>query len=168
MPCLPAASASPVPSLGSADPGLAFRIGQPAPALVVNQVGGGTIDLLNLRGKPVWLNFMQTTCTECIAEFPLMDGFAARYASTGLVVLAIDIREDEALVASFADRLNVQFPLGLDIDGTAQQAWGAYALPIHYWIDKDGIVRAGVLRGAGPDAFVAGLQKILPGVTVTP
>ncbi len=163
--CVPAASDSPVPS---ADRGAAFHIGQPAPALVVPQVGGGTIDLANLRGKPVWLNFMQTTCPECVDEFPLMNGFAARYADTGLVVMAIDIREDEGLVASFADRLNARFPLGLDSDGKAQQAWGTYALPIHFWIDKTGIVRAGVLGGAGPDAFAAGLQKILPGVKVTP
>ena len=163
--CVPAPSDSPVPS---ADPGAAFHIGQPAPALVVPQVGGGTIDLANLRGKPVWLNFMQTTCPECVDEFPLMNGFAARYADTGLVVMAIDIREDEGLVASFANRLNARFPLGLDIDGRAQQAWGTYALPIHFWIDKTGIVRAGVLGGAGPDAFAAGLQKILPGVKVTP
>ena len=26
-----------------------------APALVVPQVGGGTIDITNLRGKPVWI-----------------------------------------------------------------------------------------------------------------
>jgi hypothetical protein len=44
----------------------------------------------------------------------------------------------------------------------------SYALPIHFWIDKTGMVRAGVLGGAGPDAFAAGLQKILPGVKVTP
>jgi cytochrome c biogenesis protein CcmG, thiol:disulfide interchange protein DsbE len=163
--CVPAPSDSPVPS---ADPGAAFHIGQPAPALVVPQVGGGTIDLTNLRGKPVWLNFMQTTCPECVDEFPLMNAFAARYADTGLVVMAIDIREDEGLVASFADRLNAKFPLGLDSDGKAQRGWGTYALPIHFWIDMTGIVRAGVLGGAGPDAFAAGLQKILPGVKVTP
>lgn len=31
-----------------------FHIGETAPALDVPQVGGGRIDLTNLRGKPVW------------------------------------------------------------------------------------------------------------------
>ena len=61
------APGSPAPSTGDQ---AAFRVGQPAPALVVRQVGGGQIDLSNLRGKAVWLNFMQTTCPECIDEFP--------------------------------------------------------------------------------------------------
>ncbi len=160
-----AASGSPG---ASADPGAAFHIGQPAPVLVVPQVGGGTIDLAALRGKPVWLNFMQTTCPECVDEFPLMNSFSTRYGDQGLVVIAVDIREDEGTVASFAQRLKATFPLGLDGDGTAQQAWGTYALPIHFWIDKDGIVRDGALGGVGADAFAAGLGKILPGVTVTP
>lgn len=145
-----------------------FHVGQVAPALVVPQVGGGTIDLATLRGKPVWVNFMQTTCPECIDEFPRMNGFKARYEKDGLVIIAVDIREDEGTVASFGQRLEATFPLGLDGDGKAQQAWGAYALPMHFWIDTDGVVRAGALGGIGPDVMASSLGKILPGVTVTP
>jgi peroxiredoxin len=165
------ASSSPGPA-GSAGPSDAvqdaFHIGKPAPALAVPQVGGGTIDLAALRGKPVWLNFMQTTCPECIDEFPRMNGFQARYEKDGLVVVAVDIREDEGTVASFAQRLGATFPLGLDGDGVAQRAWGAYALPIHFWVDTEGVVRAGALGGIGPDVMATNLAKILPGVTVTP
>lgn len=145
-----------------------FHVGQLAPALVVPQVGGGTIDLATLRGQPVWVNFMQTTCPECIDEFPRMNAFKARYEKDGLVIVAIDIREDEGTVASFAERLGATFPLGLDGDGQAQQAWGAYALPIHFWIDREGVVRAGALGGIGADVMATSLQKIMPGVTVSP
>src|SRR4029453_15466872 len=102
-----------------------LRGGEAPPRLVVPQVGGGTIDLSTMRGKPVWVNFMQTTCPPCIDEFPLMNGFVARYANQGLVVVAIDIAEDEGDVAAFASGLNATFPLGLDGDGAAQRAWGA-------------------------------------------
>ena len=98
---------------------LAFHIGEPAPPLVVPQVGGGTIDLANLKGQPVWVNFMGTYCPPCVDEFPLMNGFAARYADTGLVVLAIDVKEEEGVVAAFAEGLGATFPLGLDSDGSA-------------------------------------------------
>lgn len=175
----PSASASPTSSVASASPSVSpspsgsgdtvnFHVGEPAPLLAVAQVGGGTIDLSALKGKPVWLNFMQTTCAACIDEFPLMNGFFARYADKGLVVVAIDIREDEGAVGAFAQRLGATFPMGLDTDGGAQKAWGAYALPVHFWIDKDGIVRDGALGGIGPDVMARGLGKILPGVTVTP
>lgn len=145
-----------------------FHIAEPAPKLVVPQVGGGTIDLAMLKGKSVWVNFMQTTCPECLDEFPRMNGFAARYGDDGLVIIAVDVREEEGAVASFAQSLNATFPLGLDTDGAAQRDWGAFALPMHFWIDKDGIVRDGALGGIGPDIMAGALGKILPGVEVTP
>jgi cytochrome c biogenesis protein CcmG, thiol:disulfide interchange protein DsbE len=174
VPPTPAPSSSLAPSSGpagssaSVDPGAAFHIGQPAPVLVVPQLGGGTIDLANLRGKAVWVNFMQTTCPECVDEFPLMNGFSSRYAADGLVVIAIDIREDESLVTSFVLQLKATFPVGLDTDGKAQQAWGTYALPIHFWIDKEGIVRDGALGGVNAATMATALGKVLPGVKITP
>ncbi len=161
----PGTSGSPPGSPGS---GALFHVGEPAPALVVPQVGGGTIDLANLKGQPVWVNFMGTYCPPCIDEFPLMNGFAARYADDGLVVLAIDVKEDEGTVAAFAERLGATFPLGLDTDGSAQTRWDAIALPVHFWIDKDGIIRDGALGGIGPDIMAGGLKTILPGIDVTP
>jgi thiol-disulfide isomerase/thioredoxin len=152
---------------GSAAAGL-FHVGEPAPALVVPQVGGGTIDLTNLRGKPVWVNFMATNCPPCLDEFPLMNGFGARYADKGLVILAIDVKEEEGPVAAFAESLSATFPLGLDRDGAAQDRWGALALPVHFWIDKEGVIRDGALGGIGPDVMASGLRTIMPGVDVQP
>jgi thiol-disulfide isomerase/thioredoxin len=161
----PGASGQPGPSSSAA---ALFHVGEAAPALAVPQVGGGTIDLANLKGKPVWVNFMGTYCPPCVDEMPLMNGFAARYADTGLVVLAIDVKEDEGTAAAFAQGLGVTFPVGLDEDGSAAAAWDAVALPVHFWIDADGIIRDGALGGIGPDVMAAGLRTILPGVSVTP
>jgi cytochrome c biogenesis protein CcmG, thiol:disulfide interchange protein DsbE len=162
----PVASASPRPPSGS--PANAFRVGQPAPQLHLIRVGGGTIDLAALRGKPVWVNFMGTYCASCRDEFPLMNGFAARYASAGLQVVAVDVNEDEATIASFARQLNVTFPIGLDPDGSSSQTWGAVVLPVHYWIDAKGVIRDGAYGGIGPDIMAVGLSRIMPGVTVSP
>jgi thiol-disulfide isomerase/thioredoxin len=170
-----APSPSALPSGGSASPGASgsgevpnFHVGEPAPSLIVPQVGGGTIDLVVLKGQPVWINFMRTTSEPSKVEFPLMQGFADRYTEQGLAVIAIDIREDEETVLAFAQGLNSTLPLGLDADGAAQQAWGAFALPMHYWIDKDGIVQDAASDGIGAETMVRGLTKILPGVEVTP
>ncbi len=177
---LPAPSPSPTPALASASPSAspggspngspanALHVGEPAPQLHVVRVGGGTIDLTALRGKPVWVNFTGTYCSPCRDEFSLMNGFQARYASAGLVIVAVDVNEEEATIASLAKQLNVTFPIGLDPDGSASQAWGAVVLPVHYWIDAGGIVRAGADGGIGADVMAQALSKILPGVTVSP
>ena len=168
-------SAPPSPSLASATAGASataasanFHVGQTAPLLRVPEVGGGTVDLAALRGRPVWINFMRTDCPPCRDEFPLMNGFAARYASTKLVVVAIDIREKETTADDFARSLGATFAVGLDSDGAAQTAWGAIVLPVHFWIDASGVIREGALGGIGPDVMAHGLSSILPGVTVTP
>ena len=163
----PSASPSVEPSPTDVTTG-PFHVGGPAPILVVPQVGGGTIDLASLRGKPVWVNFMATWCPPCQDEFPLMNGFAVRYAEDGLVIIAIDVREEEGAVASFAQQLGATFPLGLDLDGAAAQEWDALALPVHFWIDAEGIVRGGALGGIGPDVMAENLRAIMPGVDVTP
>src|SRR6266508_2247065 len=143
-------------------------VGQPAPRLEVVRVGGGTIDLAAMRGKPLWVNFTGTYCPPCRDQLALMTGFQARYASAGLVVVAVDVNEDEATIASFARQLNVTFPIGLDPDGSVSQGWGANVLPVHYWIDATGIVRDGASCGIGSDRMAQGLTRILPGVTVSP
>ncbi len=78
------------------------------------------------------------------------------------------VREDEGTVASFVQSVNASFPVGLDTTGSTAQAWDAVALPVHFWIDRDGIIRAGALGRIGPDAVATNLQVIVPDTTVTP
>jgi thiol-disulfide isomerase/thioredoxin len=145
-----------------------FHVGEPAPKLVLPLLGGGTIDVSKLKGKPVWINFMGTYCPPCRDEFPIMSGFQARYANTGLVILAVDVREDTETVQTFVGATGATFSVALDSTGAAQKAWGAVALPVHFWIDAKGIVRDGALGGIGPDQMAQSLGLILSGVTVTP
>jgi peroxiredoxin len=167
----PAATPSPVAG-GSTEPGPTRSIspfplvGQPAPPLVAPGLDGATIDLAAYRGKPVWIVFTGTYCPPCRDEYPLMNGFAVRYADTDLVVLAIHVKEDAATVKPFVEGLNVTFPVALDGDGSRARTWDALALPVHYWIDEAGIVRDAALGGLGPDQMARSLGTILPGVTI--
>jgi len=160
----PAPTASPVPPTRSPSP---FPlVGQPAPALIAPGLDGTVIDLAAYRGKPVWIVFTGTSFPSSRAEYPLMNGFAGRYAETGLVVLAVHVKEDAATVKPFVDALNVTFPVMLDGDGTRAATWDALALPVHYWIDEAGIVRDAALGGLSPDQMARSLGTILPGVTI--
>lgn len=161
-------ASSGTPSASPSSPAGLFHVGEPAPPLVVARLGGGKIDLSTLRGKPVWVNFMATWCLPCRDELPLMAGYAIRYQAQGLVVLTVDVAEDESTVGTFMRSLGVSFSTGLDLDGSAQAAWGAYALPVHFWVDANGIIRYGALGEIGPDVMSRGLQTIMPGVEVTP
>jgi thiol-disulfide isomerase/thioredoxin len=162
------APASPRGRAGASAASANFHVGQTAPPLRIPQVGGGTVDLAALRGRPVWVNFMATNCPPCRDEFPVMNGFAVRYASTNLLIIAVDVRESETVADDFARSLGATFPVGLDADGSAQSTWAAFVMPVHFWVDASGIIREGALGGIGPDLMAHGLSTILPGVNVTP
>jgi len=156
------ASDSPGPTgVGSGSPAVGLDVGDQAPPLVVDQLGGGQIDLANLRGKPIWVNFTASWCPTCRDELPLMERIG-RQLGGELAIVVIDVREDEDTVASLATELALTLPVGMDMDGQAQQAWGAFALPVHYWLDAEGQVRAFVYGGAGPEQFVEGVHSVLP------
>lgn len=140
-------------------------VGKAAPPLVATALDGTPVDLSAYRGRPVWLVFTGTYSPPSREEYPLMNGFAARYAEAGLVVLAVHVKEDRATVEPFVSGLSVTFPVALDDDGSRARAWDAAALPVHYWIDANGIVQDAALGGLGPDEMARGLATILPGVT---
>lgn len=171
-PASPSSSPSGPPSSAAASPSqigdVGFGVGTNAPALRLAKLGGGSLSLADLRGKPVWVNFMATWCPECRDELPLMAGFAARYAKTGLTVVLVDVREPGVDIAGYLASLRVSLPVGLDPDGSAASAWKALALPTHFWVTGDGVIAAGAVGAIGADQMAVNLETILPGVDVTP
>jgi thiol-disulfide isomerase/thioredoxin len=169
----PGAGETPVPgasgsSAPSGEPGIGLGVGQRAPALAVDLLGGGTLDLAAYRGSPVWLNFMATWCPTCVEEIPQMVKYRALLGDRGLETVLVDVREDAKTVAAFVKALDFDLPVGLDPAGRAQRAWGAFALPIHYFIDADGIVRSVLYGEPSPPMFEEALTRIIPGLSFEP
>jgi thiol-disulfide isomerase/thioredoxin len=168
----PSPTETPTPSGTAASPSPARSpspfplVGITPPPLAVPDLEGGTLDLAAYRGRPVWVVFTGTYCPPCRDEYPLMNGFAVRYEAAGLVVLAVHVKEDAATVGPFVESLGVTFPVGLDGDGSRARAWDAVALPVHYWIDAEGVVQDAAIGGLGPDQVARGVATILPGVTI--
>ncbi len=61
----------------------AVDVGQPAPALVAQELSGQTFDLAAQRGKVVVINFWATWCPPCRKEMPALDAFYRKYHSQG-------------------------------------------------------------------------------------
>ncbi len=152
-------------SSASAEVGL--EVGDIAPGLSLERLGGGRIDTARLAGQPLWINFMATWCPPCRDELPLMGRFQTQLGDE-MTILLVDIEEDDETVRAFMDSLAVDLPVGLDGDGSAQQTWGAVALPVHYWIDEGGRISAFVFGGAEPDAFIDAVRTVLPRAELEP
>lgn len=121
--------------------------GQTAPGFTLQTLDGESVSLSDFEGKPVLLNFWATWCAPCRLEMPELDATAKDYADTGLVVLGINQEEPANVVTDFVDELGISFPQALDADGKVGDAYGAYLLPITFFINPDGQVTA-VHRGS--------------------
>jgi cytochrome c biogenesis protein CcmG, thiol:disulfide interchange protein DsbE len=120
-------------------------VGQPAPALVVETLGGHTLDLSALRGKVVIVNFWATWCAPCREEMPTLDSFYRRYRKQGLELIAMsadspdDVADVRKVMQAFA------YPAAM-VDKARSNGFGfPQMLPVTYVIDSKGVVRA-VLR----------------------
>ncbi len=161
----PTGSHAAAPSPSSPPVGLA--VGDQAPPLVLQRLGGGTVDLASLRGRPVWVNFIATWCPDCRDELPIMEAYASQLGDRMSIVL-VDVREDPATVSAFSAQLRLDLPIGLDVAGAAQRAWSAYALPVHFWLDARGIVRSVGFGELGPPQFHLSVARVLPGASLYP
>ncbi len=142
----------------------AIAVGQPAPAFVLPGLDGKLYRLEDYRGKRVILNFWASWCVPCREEMPLLDAAYKRLAQSGMVVIAVNQREDASTARQYAERLSLSFPIVLDSDLTASLAYEAFALPMTYFIDAEGIIRGRNLGALTADS----LQQYLDLLTESP
>ena len=119
-------------------------------------------------GKPVWVNFMGTYCPPCLDEFPLMNGFAARYADDGLVVMAIDVKEDEGIVAPSPRASRPPSRSASTPTGPPQAPGTRWRCRSTSGSTRTGSSATARSAASGRTSWPRGLQTILPGVDVTP
>lgn len=152
---------SPLPTVTPIGAGTGTAIGQVAPNIRVTLTDGSLMDTSDFGDLPIWINFMATWCPQCSAELPMMDRFE-RDLKDQMTILVIDVGEDRSVVRDFMRGLDVDLTVGLDHDGSIQAQWAANALPVHYMIDTDGVVRQIVYGGASESTFIEAVTVLVP------
>ncbi len=144
-------------------PGADTAAQAPAPPLALPTLDGTqTVDLEDLRGNVVLVNFWASWCEPCKREMPLLQQWHQQYSDAGLVVLGVDTlyQDERAAAEAFVQTNNITYPILADEAGDTQQPWLIQGLPRTYVIDRDGVVRAlklGEFTQADFDAQVAPL-----------
>lgn len=152
----------------------------PAPAIRgidtwLNTPDGAPVDLADLRGKVVLLDFWAYSCINCQRSVPHVTAWEEAYRDDGLVVIGVHTPEyaferETRNVVDGAERLGITYPVAQD---NSYATWTAYRnryWPAHYLIDADGRIRQ-VSQGEGGYAQTETLIRELltqadPGVTL--
>src|SRR3990172_4941010 len=138
--------------------------GSRAPDFSLPRLGGAEpVQLSDLRGRVVLLNFWATWCKPCEDEMPAMQRLYAALGGSGLELLAVSVDETPGEVESFRDRLGLAFPILLDPEQRVAHAYQTFRFPETLLIGADGSV---VERYVGPkewdaDAYVERIRRLV-------
>jgi thiol-disulfide isomerase/thioredoxin len=115
--------------------------GAATPPLASVDLSGKRVELKDLRGRVVLVNFWATWCEPCLAEMPSLERLKGKLAARPFEILAVNYGESHAKVAAYVGKQGVTLPVLLDPDKTAADAWNAKGLPMTFLVDASGRVR---------------------------
>jgi cytochrome c biogenesis protein CcmG, thiol:disulfide interchange protein DsbE len=140
-------------------------VDKPAPdfalPIAANGDDGARMKLSELRDKVVVLDFWASWCGPCAMQAPILDRVARRYKDD-VVVLGINVGEPMKLIKTYAQHKGLSYPILADLEGEAQDAYGATSLPTIVLIDKKGNITSftqGVVREGQLEKAIRGLQE---------
>lgn len=143
------------------DPVVGPAVGDLAPSLTLPRVGGGSLSLASLRGRPVLVNFMASWCGPCKAELPALEQ-AARMEEGVVDVVTVDLTFSEpgqtAPVGLLAQD-HITFPMLEDEKGKASYAFGVVELPTTFAINAQGVIVAVTSGQASEQTFLTMMAK---------
>jgi thiol-disulfide isomerase/thioredoxin len=96
----------------SARPGASDAQGSDPWALRFARPEGGELEMAQLRGRPLVLNFWATWCPPCIREMPQLNRFAREFGPAGWQVVGLAAEPAEP-VRRFLKTRPIEFPIGL-------------------------------------------------------
>ena len=121
-----------------------------------------TVELKDLEGEGVMLNFWATYCKPCEAEMPYMEKMYAKYKDKGIEIVGVNLDLTELVVHRFIDRYDLTFPIPQDESGQIRELYGIGPIPSTFFINSDGEVVEIVEGALSLDSIEGYLKEIQP------
>jgi peroxiredoxin len=123
-------------------------------------VDGKKVDLSQMRGKVVLLDFWATWCGPCREEVPDVVATYNKYHGQGFEILGISLDHDKDAMQNFTDRHGMTWPQYFDgqgWDNDISSRFGVSQIPLMVLIGKDGKV----VRPDSNGDLVAMIKKLV-------
>ena len=110
-------------------------------------IGGGTVQLSDLRGKVVMVDFWASWCPPCRVEAPALAKVYREFQGQPVEFLGVDIWDNIGDAELFLQQEGRAYPNGFDASGVVAIDYGVRGIPEKYFIDREGIL---VKKLSGP------------------
>ena len=120
----------------------AVEPGQRAPGFALPDSRGELHDLYDYRGKPVIIEFMQTTCPHCAAFASTLERVQGKYGNKVAIVAIANPPDNPNSVSAFIRGHFISYPVLFDM-GQAAYSYvrkQTFDLPQVYLVDPNGII----------------------------
>ena len=120
---------------------------RPAPDFIVTTFDGHHVQLSDLRGQIVVLNFWAAWCPPCRIEAPVLERASNRLSTQGVTILGIDVWDDKDAATTFLNELGISYLNAEDTSRLIPVEYGLTGLPETFVNDRRGVL---VKRWDGP------------------
>lgn len=139
---------------------IAPEIGATAPTWLAPTLDG-SVDLAQLRGTPVVINFWATWCVPCRVEMPELQ--ALHQAHPDVRVLAVNLGEPLGLIVDWVTHFELTFDIVLDAEQSIASAYRLRGQPSTYVLSPDGIITNIFYGPTTQQSLEAALEPFLRG-----
>ncbi|MBO5287324.1 MAG: TlpA family protein disulfide reductase [Clostridia bacterium] len=129
----------------------------------VNRDGDG-LTLKKFRGKPVVLNFWQTTCPPCRAEMPDFENAYLEYGDRiDFIILNVTNGYSQTIEIAYdyIEKMGYTFPVYYDVYGQGAYAYDISTIPATFFIDEEGYLISYARTMLTKDTLQQGIDMIL-------
>ena len=125
---------------GNGTPAIAPVVGARAPDFTLPTIAGSTVELDELRGQPVILNFWATWCGYCRYQMPFLQA-ASEEKEHEMEFVGINIRENIDKVRQVIEYEGIDYTIALDGDGAIANSYNVRPIPATFFLDEHGIIQ---------------------------
>ncbi len=137
-------------------------IGKPAPDFSLKLFNGKPLNMKELNGKVVVLNFWASWCLPCAYEAEEINRAEKTYGERNVVFLGVNVMDNTEDAIRFTAKHKINYPNGYDPEKTIHINYGVAGVPETFFIDENSKVLGKI---SGPVTF-AEISDILSSVRV--